>query len=96
MLTIASSDIGIALYNRYFTSSESTVSYTAHLAGAFAGLSIGLTVLENYISHHWEMVLSWTFTTLYILLAAFAIGFNIFNTGHFPSDNDATCFIRNQ
>ncbi|KAL1485754.1 hypothetical protein MTO96_047230, partial [Rhipicephalus appendiculatus] len=54
-LTIfGSTDIGVAVYTRYMEEDEENrVSYAAHLAGATAGLLLGLPTLRNLVKHRW-------------------------------------------
>ena len=53
-------DTGMAVYNKHMYADNNTVGYTAHIAGAVAGLVVGFFALENrsatvhrptYISH---------------------------------------------
>lgn len=56
------------------------IGYVAHLAGAVAGLLVGLYVLRNLEEHSWEKKLKWIGLTLYIALMLIAIFFNIYQS----------------
>ncbi|XP_037077150.1 protein rhomboid-like [Pollicipes pollicipes] len=75
LLLLASTDIGVAIYNRYATGPDQKVAYTAHLAGAVAGLLIGHVALRNLRLLRWERVLWWislvTFLLLVLIMAVF-------------------------
>lgn len=86
---IASFDFGLAIWDRYVRvdASDHPVSYVAHLAGAIAGLTLGLTVMKfinvdnntNRRSCCLPMASTkWTCTFivgLYCLLMTLAIGY---------------------
>ncbi|XP_016933745.1 rhomboid-related protein 2 isoform X1 [Drosophila suzukii] len=55
------------------------VSYVAHLAGAIAGLTIGLLVLKSFEQKLHEQLLWWIALGTYSALVVFAIAFNIMN-----------------
>lgn len=55
------------------------VSYVAHLAGAIAGLTIGLLVLKSFEQKLHEQLLWWIALGTYLALVVFAIAFNIMN-----------------
>ena len=40
-------DTGMAVYNKHMYADNNTVGYTAHIAGAVAGLVVGFFALEN-------------------------------------------------
>jgi rhomboid-related protein 1/2/3 len=46
----ASFEVGCGIYRRYLPESKDLpqVSFVAHLAGVFAGLTVGLVILRNY------------------------------------------------
>ncbi|XP_037094123.1 protein rhomboid-like [Pollicipes pollicipes] len=79
---IASFDVGFAIYHRYapVPSVEPAVSYVAHLAGAAAGLSLGLVVLKNFQQKLHEQLVWWLALGAYIACTLFAIIFNILHT----------------
>ncbi|XP_030380170.1 protein rhomboid-like [Scaptodrosophila lebanonensis] len=91
ILIFASFDFGFAIYARYageesLTSTLSTtlvssdaVSYVAHLAGAVAGLTIGLLVLKNFEQKLHEQLLWWIALGIYTACVVFAIAFNVLN-----------------
>ncbi|XP_075227208.1 rhomboid-related protein 3-like [Lycorma delicatula] len=53
------------------------IGYQAHLAGAVAGLLLGIYVLRNLEVYSWEKILKWICFTLYIILTVLAILYNI-------------------
>ncbi|KAH8375651.1 hypothetical protein KR200_004176 [Drosophila serrata] len=55
------------------------VSFVAHLAGAIAGLTIGLLVLKSFEQKLHEQLLWWIALGTYSALVVFAIAFNIMN-----------------
>lgn len=84
----ASFDFGFAIYARYagedalpaqVGASSAAVSYVAHLAGAVAGLTIGLLVLKNFEQKLHEQLLWWIALGTYTALVVFAVAFNILN-----------------
>lgn len=78
-LLAASVDVGIAVYNRYCVDlHQGSVSYVAHLAGALAGLSIGLLVLKNFEQKLHEQLMWWVVLGVYVACIVFALVFNIF------------------
>jgi len=76
---IASFDVGFAIYHRYAPapSMEPAVSYVAHLAGAAAGLSIGLVVLKNFQQKLHEQLVWWLALGVYVACMLFAVLFNV-------------------
>ena len=75
-LCLASADVGFAVYDRY---SNEPISYVAHLAGALAGLTIGLIVLKNFEQRLREQLLWWVALGVYAAFILFALLYNIFN-----------------
>jgi len=47
-------DTGMAVYNKHMYADNNTVGYTAHIAGAVAGLVVGFFALENRRVQSWE------------------------------------------
>lgn len=86
-------DVGFAIYDRYSVSvvplSPSgsppvAVSYVAHLAGALAGLTIGLVVLKNFEQRLRDQALWWGALALYATATLFAILFNVLRPPYVP------------
>ncbi|XP_077299637.1 rhomboid-4 isoform X2 [Arctopsyche grandis] len=83
-LCIVGTDVGTAVYNRYFLDLEENIGYVAHLAGAIAGLLVGIGVLRNLEVQSWEKYLWWCAVVTYFFIMAVAVLLNIFWTDHFP------------
>jgi len=66
-LMLAIADTGVAIYYRY-QGVDTEVSYAAHIAGAVAGLLLGLVVLRNLQVKRWERVVWWLCLILFLAL----------------------------
>ncbi|XP_043239167.1 protein rhomboid-like [Amphibalanus amphitrite] len=85
LLLLAGTDVGVAIYNRYGTETGNKVAYTAHLAGALAGLLMGHVALRNLRLLRWERVLWWVSLVTYLLLVLVMVVFNAAAPeGYFP------------
>lgn len=60
------------------TTNDHPVSYVAHLAGALAGLTIGLLVLKNFEQRLNEQFVWWSALSVYGACMLTAIIWNIF------------------
>ncbi|XP_017484149.1 PREDICTED: protein rhomboid-like [Rhagoletis zephyria] len=84
VFVVVSVDVGIAIYNRYAASAMAhdggSVSYVAHLAGAAAGLTIGLLVLKNFEQKLHEQLVWWVALGVYVACILFALVFNLMET----------------
>lgn len=60
------------------------VGYAAHLAGAVAGLLVGIYVLRNLQVRRWEKKIWWVAIVIYILLMAAGIIINVAIPSYFP------------
>lgn len=79
----ASVDFGYAIYDRYSSGQtihgyKSSVSFVAHIAGAIAGLTIGLIVLKNFEQKLRHQLIWWISLGIYFSLMTSAILYNIF------------------
>lgn len=91
----ASADVGFAIYDRYSRNpsdhfndqQHSTISYVAHLAGALAGLTIGLVVLKNFEQKLHEQLIWWVALGVYTASVLFAIIHNVYSW-------ERTCYVR--
>ncbi|XP_014261077.1 protein rhomboid-like [Cimex lectularius] len=83
IFTVASADVGFAVYDRYTETVGPPVSYVAHLTGALAGLTIGLLVLKNFEQRLHEQLIWWVALGVYTACTIFAVLFNVF-TPAFP------------
>ncbi|XP_049767356.1 rhomboid-related protein 2-like [Schistocerca cancellata] len=81
---LAASDIGSAIYNRYVLKEATQIGYAAHIAGAIAGLLVGVNILRNLQVKPWEKVLRWTCFVLYFILMIGAIIWNAAFPDYFP------------
>ncbi|CAH0696706.1 unnamed protein product [Spodoptera exigua] len=80
---LAAVDIGTAVYDRYWRHLDQNIGYVAHLAGAIAGLLVGIGVLRNLEKRKWEKRLWWAAVLIYCSLMAAGILANIFWTDRF-------------
>ncbi|XP_011871468.1 PREDICTED: protein rhomboid isoform X3 [Vollenhovia emeryi] len=76
-LVITSVDVGQAVYNRYVLDTNDQIGYVAHLAGAIAGLLVGINILRNLEVQTWEKVIWWASMVTYTSLMTAAILWNI-------------------
>ncbi|XP_070519261.1 rhomboid-related protein 2 isoform X4 [Cardiocondyla obscurior] len=76
-LVITSVDVGQAVYNRYVLDTNDQIGYVAHLAGAIAGLLVGINILRNLEVQTWEKVVWWASMFTYTGLMTAAILWNI-------------------
>ncbi|XP_073948022.1 rhomboid-4 isoform X2 [Choristoneura fumiferana] len=81
---LAAVDVGTAVYDRYWGAGVQNIGYVAHLAGAVAGLLVGIGVLRNLEKRKWEKRLWWAAVILYFSFMLAGILANIFWTSHFP------------
>ncbi|XP_066589873.1 rhomboid-related protein 2 isoform X2 [Prorops nasuta] len=82
-LVITSVDVGQAIYNRYVADTNDQVGYVAHLAGAVAGLLVGINVLRNLEVKTWEKAVWWASIVTYSVLMTAAILWNILYTSYY-------------
>ncbi|XP_012548202.1 rhomboid-related protein 2 isoform X1 [Bombyx mori] len=82
-LLLAAVDIGTAVYDRYWRHVAQNIGYVAHLAGAIAGLLVGIGVLRNLEKRKWERRLWWAAILLYFTLMIAGVLANIFWTERF-------------
>lgn len=82
-----SSDIGVSVYQRYFSSMPNKVflnfclkiffilkvSYISHIGGFVAGLFLGIVLLRNLRKRNWENYAWWTALTLFSLFVCSSI-----------------------
>ncbi|XP_014397092.1 PREDICTED: rhomboid-related protein 2 isoform X3 [Myotis brandtii] len=72
-------DMGFALYRRFFVPANgSPVSFAAHIAGGFAGMSIGYTVFSCFDKTLLKDPRFWISIAAYLACVLFAVLFNIF------------------
>ncbi|XP_040612615.1 rhomboid-related protein 2 isoform X3 [Mesocricetus auratus] len=79
IILIVASDMGFALYRRFFVPENgSPVSFAAHIAGGFAGMSIGYTVFSCFDKTLLKDPRFWIAIAAYVACLLFAVLFNIF------------------
>ncbi|XP_062575864.1 protein rhomboid-like isoform X1 [Saccostrea cucullata] len=79
VLIIASADVGFAVWDRLLEKDLlPQVSYTAHLMGSLAGLTVGLLVLKNFDQRLYEQYLWWIAFAVYMGWTVFAVCWNVF------------------
>jgi len=79
VLLILCADFGYSVYRRLATDEKSQVSFVAHVAGALAGLSMGLIMLLNFKKNLRDKVAFWVAVVVYIAFMLFGILWNIFS-----------------
>nr|CAD7406627.1 unnamed protein product [Timema poppensis] len=62
---LAAVDIGTAIYSRYISKVEDQIGYAAHIAGALAGLLVGINILRNLEIKAWERKVWWASMVLF-------------------------------
>lgn len=77
-------DTAVAIYSRYANPEVSRVAFSAHIAGLFAGILIGIPVLKNFHVLPWEKVVWWVALVVYLLVVLFAVCWNGFYTSYYP------------
>ncbi|XP_024867382.1 protein rhomboid-like isoform X3 [Temnothorax curvispinosus] len=82
-LVITSVDVGQAVYNRYVLDTNDQIGYVAHLAGAIAGLLVGINILRNLEIQTWEKVVWWASMFTYTGLMTAAILWNVLYTSYY-------------
>ena len=82
LIVFAMTDVGVAVYERYGGKKNRT-SYAAHIAGAIAGLLVGIVTLRNLKKSRWETVLGYIAVTTYVILILGIVLFNILNPDYF-------------
>ncbi|KAK3918459.1 Rhomboid-related protein 3 [Frankliniella fusca] len=97
-LLLIISDVGTAIYNRLHEVDDRAslhfnfhVGYVAHLAGAVAGLLVGIQVLRNLEVRSWERVIWWASIILYFGLMITAIVWNVAFPDYFPRPYSELC-----
>ncbi|XP_025833635.1 rhomboid-related protein 2 isoform X2 [Agrilus planipennis] len=84
-LIITGCDVGTAIYNRYVLNINEHIGYSAHFAGALAGLLVGIHILRNFRVTRAEKIIWWISTVTYVFLMGFAIVWNIAYVSYFPT-----------
>ncbi|KAJ8917355.1 hypothetical protein NQ315_002377 [Exocentrus adspersus] len=83
---VAASDISTAIYNRYVLDIDEHIGYAAHLAGALAGLLVGINVLRNLSVTRTERVIWWISMVTYAVLMVTCIIWNLAWKDYFPKE----------
>lgn len=78
-------DLVMAVLTRYVgQDDEHRVSYAGHIAGAAAGVLLGLPLLRNLVVQRWEVLLGRLSSALFALFVVGAVLANFFVEDHFP------------
>ena len=79
IVLIIVSDMEFALYRRFFVPANgSPVSFAAHIAGGFAGMSIGYTVFSCFDKARLKDLRFWIAIAAHLACVLFAVFFSIF------------------
>jgi len=70
-------DVAFAVYVRFYSDGSDRTGFMGHACGALAGLLVGVFVLDNRRVRSWEPIVQWAALTLFGLLTAFAIVWNV-------------------
>lgn len=73
----AAVDTGLAIYTKHYKPEKSSTGYIAHLAGALAGLTVGIMVLKNRKKELWESRLRLLCIIVFTSLVAGGITWNV-------------------
>ncbi|RWS28714.1 rhomboid-related protein 2-like protein [Leptotrombidium deliense] len=84
LLVFGGTDVGVAVYDRYYGETKNRTSYAAHIAGAVGGLLIGIVILRNLRVRKWERLVGWFAFLFYVILMAFLLIWNVANPNYFP------------
>ncbi|CAD5123641.1 DgyrCDS11968 [Dimorphilus gyrociliatus] len=74
----SSTDVGLAVWDRYSTSNSPPVGYAGHLMGSFIGLTIGFLIIRSFGQSLRSQILCWVALIVYGALTVIAIFWNIF------------------
>ncbi|KAG5900299.1 hypothetical protein JTB14_000825 [Gonioctena quinquepunctata] len=83
---VAGTDIGTAIYNRYILDINEHIGYAAHIAGALAGLLVGINVLRNLSVTKTERVIWWCSMITYTILMGACVIWNFSWKSYFPKE----------
>lgn len=83
-LIVTSCDLGYAIYDRYALNRNEHIGYIAHIAGAVAGLLMGINAVRNINVTQTEKVIWWISVVTYCALMGIAIIWNLAYTDYFP------------
>ncbi|XP_042213555.1 rhomboid-related protein 1-like isoform X2 [Homarus americanus] len=96
ILMIMSLDLGYAVWDTY-TNPGTTTGHMAHLAGAMAGLLVGVVVLRNLRKEKWERYCWWTSLCLFLTLVTTVIILNaVLPMPEFFPPNDWSSIAQNR
>lgn len=72
-------DFSVAVYERYTKPGRNPISYSAHLAGAFIGLTLGVVVLRNLVIRRAEKILRVISLAFCLTFFVVAVTVNLFS-----------------
>ncbi|XP_022668663.1 rhomboid-related protein 2-like [Varroa jacobsoni] len=84
LIVFGITDFTVAVYERYSRGGSQPISYSAHLAGAFVGLTLGMVGLRNLIVTKCERVLRWISFFFCLTFFIIAVGVNLLATNYYP------------
>ncbi|KAL3271050.1 hypothetical protein HHI36_021550 [Cryptolaemus montrouzieri] len=86
---ITALDLGAASYNRFIEpdAASEQIGVVAHLAGAFAGICVGIDILRNLEEDKWEVYFKWIALIIFVLCMGSMIVVEIAWPSHFPPPN---------
>lgn len=78
-------DFSVAVYERYSRGpGRNPISYSAHLAGAFIGLTLGVVVLRNLVVRKTERILRVISFVFCLIFFVIAVSVNVFASDYYP------------
>ncbi|XP_045468863.1 rhomboid-related protein 2-like isoform X2 [Harmonia axyridis] len=79
-------DLGAASYSRFISmsSSHEQIGVVAHLAGAVAGICVGIDILRNLEEDRWEVYFKWITLVIFVMIMGSMIIIEIAYPSHFP------------
>lgn len=89
LLIFGITDTSVAVYERYSSSRTQAISYSAHLAGAFVGLTLGVVVLRNLVVKKWETIVRIVSLCFCLVFFIIAVSVNVFASDYYPSPKPA-------
>ncbi|KAK9874299.1 hypothetical protein WA026_002651 [Henosepilachna vigintioctopunctata] len=82
-------DLGVASYNRFIEpmAVNEQIGVVAHIAGAIAGICVGIDILRNLEEDNWERYFKWIALIIFVLLMGSMVIIELAWPQHFPPSN---------